>query len=168
MRLLVVAALLTTPVRAFADDAPGTSSYRMETLAVDGITLGLGVGSYETRGATSDRLFEAALGGLVLGAPTVHLLHHRWGRGATSLGVRIGLPLLGVALGGFFGGPCLPQYDCDAYVQDQLKGLVVGAVAAMVFDAAFLGGGDDAPAPTISPTVRAANGGVSLGLSGRF
>jgi hypothetical protein len=168
MRSLIALVFVTTTTRAFADDAPPEPpSYLMQTLAADGITLGLGFGSYKTESSTSTRLGEAALGVLVLGAPTVHLLHKRWGRGAASLAVRIGLPLVGIALGGAWGAPCLPARDCDEYDLNQLKGMAVGAIAAMVFDATLLGH-DVASTPAIAPTVTAANGGLSFGLGGRF
>src|SRR5262245_3461409 len=86
MRSFVIAALIASSIRASADDTPpGTGSYRMQTLGVDGLTAGLFVGAFETRGRASDRLLDFALAGLVIGAPTIHLIHRRWGSAATSL-----------------------------------------------------------------------------------
>jgi hypothetical protein len=168
MRWLVAAALLTTSVHAFADEAPpGAQSYRMETLAVDGITAGMFVGSLETRGAASDRLLDVALVGLVVG-PTIHLLHHRWGRAGTSVALRLALPLVGAWIGGQFGPTREQCGDCDAQDQHAYRGFAVGIVAAMALDTALLAGEDDSRTPAIVPSVRATNGGVSLGLSGRF
>jgi hypothetical protein len=169
MRWLVAAAFITTSVHAFADEAPpGAQSYRMETLAVDGITAGLFVGGIETRGAASDRLLKVALVGLAVGAPTIHLLHHRWASAGSSLILRVGLPVVGAWLGEKFGPSPDQCGDCDAQWVHAYQGFAVGTIAAMALDTWLLAGEDDSRTPAIVPSVRATNGGVSLGLGGRF
>lgn len=140
----------------------------MQTLAMDGITAGLFVGSIESRGAASDRLLEVALAGLVVGAPVVHLLHHRWASAGSSLVFRLGLPVVGAWIGEKIGPSREQCGDCDAQDQHAYQGFAVGVIAAMALDTWLLAGEDDSRAPSIVPSVRAANGGVSLGLGGRF
>jgi hypothetical protein len=175
MRSLVLMALITISIRASADDTlPGTG-YRLQTLGVDGITTGLFVGALETRGQTSDQLLEYAFAGFAIGAPTIHLVHHRWGGAAKSLGLRLALPVLGGWIGSKFG-PSLRDncHDCDAQdgapnnEKQIFAGIGVGVVAAMAVDTWLIAGEDDSREPAITPSVRAANGGVSFGLAGRF
>jgi hypothetical protein len=169
MRLLIVAALLTSSVRAFANDTPETGSYRMQTLAVDGITAGLFIGSVESHDSIlSNHLLELGIAGLLVGAPTVHLLHGRWKSAGATVALRITLPLVGAWIGGQIGPTREQCGDCSAQDQHAAEGAGLGVLAAMALDTWLLAGDDDARTPAIVPSVRATNNGVSLGFSGRF
>jgi hypothetical protein len=81
----------------------GSRWYGWQTLTVDGAALVLGLAGAGLGSADGAGL---ALGGYLLGAPTVHLVHDRAGVGLASLGLRIGAPLVGV-------GVAAASADCD-------------------------------------------------------
>jgi len=85
-----------------------------------------------------------------------------------SVALRLALPLVGAWIGGQFGPTREQCGDCDAQDEHAYRGFAVGVVTAMALDTWLLAGDDDSREPAIVPSVRAANGGVSLGLSGRF
>lgn len=82
---------------------------------------------------------EAMLGGYLLGAPIVHAAHERWGAAVLSLGLRVGLPLAGAALGS--AGANCPHKEYDSSwcgFAEVLFGASLGIVAAIAIDAAAL------------------------------
>ena len=106
---------------AFADESPpppvplrytpSTSArstvsewYGWQTLTVDGASL-----ATTFSGAVTPALAVVGLGGLVLGAPIVHLAHERPVAALGSLGLRTLLPLAGMATGYLAAGSCTEQ-----------------------------------------------------------
>jgi len=145
--------------------------YRNQTAIADGIGVGLFLIGISTQ---SDPVGYLWLGTYLGGAPLVHLAHHRPGRAAGSLALRVGLPILGGLLGDKLGTQpgCSGINDgCSSSdrTERMLLGALGGMVAAMVIDTGFLAKGDEAPArPSWSPAIAARRDGVTLGLSGSF
>ena len=150
---------------------PLEASYRAQTAGADAAALGL---VFVAAGTKSGGVSQLALGTYMFGAPLVHLAHHRPGRAAGSLALRVGLPILGGVIGAkTYHSSCRASDDtCDddegPIIQAAL-GILGGMIAASVIDTAVLAKGDEAPArPGWSPTVRANHDGFSLGVTGSF
>lgn len=102
--------------------------YGWETLTMDAVSIaampvaGVGVGGY------------------LLGAPIIHAAHDRWGIAAASLGLRVGLPIVGAMAGVKLENcPKAGQYDegmCG--LGGALLGMGVGMLTAIIIDAAVL------------------------------
>ncbi|HEU0029964.1 MAG TPA: hypothetical protein VFQ53_04975 [Kofleriaceae bacterium] len=136
-RLVLLAVLVVTLRTAHAD----TDRYGLEIAASDGAayaTLAIGVG------ADSEPLLYLGMAGVILGAPTVHLLEGNAPGAAGSLVLRVGLPVVGGFVGGS-GGHGLES------IGRTLVGIVAGSLAASVIDIAWLAKHDD---PTAAPTAR--------------
>lgn len=117
-------ALVGRVTPAAADD----DGYGEQTMAVDASVIALaGVGLAEQR----DPLAVAALVGYAVGAPLVHLAHGELETSGLSLLTRFGAPLAGGVVGYILGGG-----DRIGGVVGVGLGLAVGAVVAMVTDAA--------------------------------
>jgi hypothetical protein len=131
-----------------------TTAYRPEYLdyrgylaAADGVALGLLIGAFA---AENEWL---ALGGAVtyvLGGPAVHAGNGQPIRGAASLGLRLGLPVVGMFGGGLVGAALCEDTGSSETRDGDLRclpptlggvivGMLVGAVGAMVVDDVFLG-----------------------------
>jgi hypothetical protein len=102
---LAFAAIAGAPQDAFAADeappdvapqAPAKRWYGWQTMAVDGLALGLTV-----TGLTSElpALTSVGLGTYALGPPVVHAAHGKVGTGLASFGIRVLAPVGGGALG---------------------------------------------------------------------
>lgn len=78
--------------------------YGWQTLTVDGASL-----ATTFSGAVTPALAVVGLGGLVLGAPIVHLAHERPLAALGSLGLRTLLPLTGMVTGYAAAGRCTKQ-----------------------------------------------------------
>ena len=158
-----------TPVVELPAAPPLEPSYRSQTVIADGIAMGLLVIGVKTN---NEAIGYLSLGTYAGGAPLVHLAHHRPGRAAASLGLRVGLPILGGILGDKLGN----QHRCSGDVCDVDErgvlialGLLGGMAGAMVIDTAFLAKGDEAPArPSWSPAVTANQHGFGLGVARAF
>ena len=103
----------------------------------------------------------------------MHALHGQRGRAGWSLGLRLGLTLIGGAAGLGVGGSCRMQYTDDyegCEFEYGFYGLVFGAAAAALVDAAILGHQPVTErarsAPSIAFTPRRDGG--ALSLFGRF
>jgi hypothetical protein len=160
-------------------DTSGTEEvwYGYQILLADGASLGCVL-----LGAGTDSSGLPALGGVgyVFGGPIVHFAHGEVGRGFGSLGLRVGLPVLGVLVGvggtSDDSGPDSP--DGSAGGQEGLAaaavGAMIGMVGAVVLDSAALAyeqvpvdprkKGRDAL--QLVPTVGWSPTGVSFGLVG--
>jgi hypothetical protein len=122
--------------------------------------------------STGEGLAYASLATYALGGPVVHIAHENYGRAAGSLGLRVGGPILGGALGcaaddstGMFG--CLGGLAL---------GVFLGTLTAVVVDSAALAY-EKVPettashGPRLSVTANVAltrKGGALLGLTGNF
>jgi hypothetical protein len=157
------------------DEPPGdvttTESvwYGYQTLLADGVSaLALGVGVGE------DHEVAAAIGvlGFLLGGPTVHAVHGRHGIALGSLGLRVGWPVLGFALGYTAATPC-EWSSCSLY---GAVGILAGMASAIAIDASLFSwesrpmerSGSGRAVLSASPTfdARTKTGGITL--TGRF
>ena len=108
----------------------------------------------------------------VIGPPLMHVSNGRPRRALASVGMRVGLPLIGLAIGDSIPRDCGDTGDCmSAPSTGLLIGLGAGIVVASAVDAIFLADGD-APAtkPKTSwrPVAHSTRGGFALGIAGRF
>jgi hypothetical protein len=108
--------------------------YGWQTLIADGTSL---VVLPVLGGATqSEALLGMAVGGYFLAPPVIHAVHGRWGMTFASLGIRLGLPTVGVLLGAAAdqdecgGDLCLPV--------GAAIGFIIGIGGAVTIDAALL------------------------------
>jgi hypothetical protein len=183
-RFLVAAAVLTLALfllllatgSARADDTPdpdvpgATLWYGWQTLATDGAALFLNFGQTPTE--------RGALAAYGLGGPMVHLIHERPMTALASLGVRVGLPVLGFAIGSALdradrGQPASLRTDMPVPLWSLLLA-GAGVPAAMAFDSAILAR-DPAPHATsryvqhLSPSFAPRKeGGFDVSLLGAF
>ena len=192
---LVLTAAIATSARAYADEpatptsppaaAPlprgfereeETSWYGWQTLIADGTSLLVlpivaGVTQSPTLGAV-------AVGGYFLAPPFIHGAHGRWGMFAASLGLRVGMPVLGGLLGAAAQGDC--GGDLCIPVGAAI-GVAIGALGAVALDASLLSYERDEPDPRYraqptkpshlawSPTLAPRKeGGFTLGLGATF
>jgi hypothetical protein len=120
----------------------------------------------------------AALGGYFLAPPIIHGAHGRWGIAAGSLGLRVGLPVLGGLLGAAADDDCRGEI-CVPVIS--ALGITLGALGAVALDASLLsfeevdrdvrGSSDRAKAGAITWSPLAAprkEGGFTLGLGATF
>jgi hypothetical protein len=155
--------------------------YGWETLSLDAAALGLGAMSFATydgQGTAGALLGSGALSTYAFGAPAVHLLRAQSSKAVTSLGLRIGLPVLAVGIASvgrdsscaqdsasFDAAKCQPQRD-----RMMLAG-VISVVAASLLDGAFVAW-EPPPVPrklSLSPVLAwdGEKGGVA-GVAGAF
>ncbi len=162
---------------------PRSRWYGWQTLITDGASLAMLMGGASANDSAGTWV---ALSGLTyaLGGPIVHWAHGNGGKGAASLGLRLGLPvglgLLGYACGSAISG----GKDYGAAVFGAL-GFVVGFPAAMAIDSAALAREDvvdeDEPeaqgkvrtvppraAFQVHPDVQTSHTGAQVGVRGTF
>lgn len=141
---------------------PTSRWYGEQTLAMDGIALGLVV-----LGGRTESVEVAGIGGLVylLAAPTVHSAHGRGWVGLASGGMRLVTPVLGLWVG---------AKTAENNINGGVNGLALGALAAIVVDAAVLAY-EPPPEPvaprasfTWTPTVAPTERGAVVGVAGLF
>lgn len=137
---------------------------------------------------------EACLLGFALSGPVVHTLHGRPGRGLASLGLRVGLPLIGALIGSAvancpeeppapppsngnghgsgFGTVSIPSF-CG--LSEVALGTMIGAAGAMAVDGvlAFTDGepAREASKPSryaFSPRLAVGQNNVAMGIGGTF
>jgi hypothetical protein len=156
-----------------AEPAPTVTTYGFQIVAADVLALALG--------AAADSHWNSPnllLGAWLLASPTVHVVHGDYGAAVASLGLHIGLPLLGFALGYETAG-CGSNNDAFLCGAGQgLAGMGIGMVVATVIDATQLARHTEAPAAgSTASSGRASstlafsvgrNGDVSVGVVGRF
>ncbi len=167
-----------------APPSPARSWYGYQTLIVDGASL------------LTTPVF-VGLGGFVLGAPIVHLVHGRPVAAVGSLGLRALLPIGGAFVGQSMAGRCHDTHrqsaasGAERNVGDDLLGpcfmhgfteLAVGAAVglsvAVAIDAAFLAYDDRAPPKparsgtprltSIAPSIDPITRSASVGVGGTF
>jgi len=119
--------------------------YRSQVLAVD-VTSLVVTGA----GLAGDAPAGIFLGvtGLVIGSPIVHVAHGNEGRAAASLGLRVGLPVVGGVIGlGICGGHDRdPEPASNRGLECLVSGGVgfgIGAALALIVDYAVLAAGTD-------------------------
>lgn len=113
--------------------------YGWETLSLDAAALGLGVMSFTTadgQGTAGALLGSGALSTYAFGAPAVHLLRDQSGKALTSLGLRVGLPVLAVGIASIGRDTICsegsPDYDSINCHSRKVRMLVAGAISVGV------------------------------------
>lgn len=112
----------------------------------------------------------------VAGPPTVHLFHREPGKALGSLGLRIGLPVIGALVGERLRPS---DVECESYKSDgvgcprrlstgPLVGAGIGAAAAIALDALLLARTRVSEPRTITPQVAASGLAFSFGVAGAF
>jgi hypothetical protein len=151
--------------------APGTG-YRLQIIAADAISVGTVLAGFAVEGiyphnpGISEVLVAAGLGGYALGGPIIHMEHRQWHRGAISLALRLGLPILGAAVGAW-SATCTPnEWFCG--VGEGVAGFAIGAGAAAVIDSALVVPSSDSNASETARTTAAAQPSAGLRLSPRL
>ena len=155
--------------------------YGWETLSLDAAALGLGVMSFATydgQGTAGALLGSGAISTYAFGAPAVHLLRDQSGKAVTSLGLRVGLPVLAVGIASIGrDASCSessPDFDaakCEPRQNRMMLAGVIGVVAASLIDGAFMAW-EPPPKPhklSLSPVLAwdGEKGGVA-GVAGTF
>lgn len=147
-----------SPVTVGPADHETVPSYRWQIVAADAASVVL------LYAAQYERTLEVSGVTYLGGGPVIHLAHGNPGRAATSLALRVGLPLLG----GMIGNTHAHGDDFDPGV---LVGMAVGAGVAMIADAAVI-----APStvertvtrPGWSPQLVTGGGRLGMAIAGRF
>lgn len=141
--------------------------YGEQVIAADVASLLAGLAISESEGAI------VGVTGYALGGPIIHAIHRNYGTAATSLGLRVGLPITSAYMGLAVYHLQHEHEDWDVLAYMGM-GLVVGTVTAAVVDWAVLGWTDrPAPGPegrayVLVPRVAVGESGVSLGVQGSF
>jgi hypothetical protein len=110
------------------------------------------------------------IGGLTyaLGGPIVHLAHGNWGRSAISVGARVALPIVGLAI----GANTDDGYDGSSGGSDRtgalLGGVFAGMLAATMVDAALLAYEPVDEGASVAPTVSVGKEHAFVGAAGTF
>jgi hypothetical protein len=188
LSILTCALLRAAPVRAEEPDvAPEAGAaeepalsvaphwYGGRVLLADGVSLALLAGGAAAR---LDPVAVVGFAGWFLAAPIVHGSHAGVSHALGSLALRVGLPLVGLAIGQAASDGCWRQPGasdtCD--VAAGMTGLLLGVVAAEILDVAWLARDAHpvAPSPSANDAARTQlvlapqTGGAMLGLAGRF
>jgi hypothetical protein len=132
-------------------------------------------------GARSDAAVTAGLAGWIGAGPAVHLAHGDVGKGALSLALRLGLPLLGAWAGSRIAGCAGQSGDNDECGGPAALGGLFGVLAAETIDDGWLanGGAVGPPSETARPPtppdgfpvglmLAPRNGGAVAGYCGHF
>lgn len=113
--------------------------YGWQTLATDGVAIGLSVlslSTVETRNSSASSVFAVVSASTFLcGAPVVHFAHGHVGKGFGSLGLRLGLPVGGALIAAAIARPCGGDFGC---LGESALGFLVGTGSAIAIDAAVL------------------------------
>jgi len=161
----------TSPAPAVALPAPNAEAepeshwYGGQTLAADGLSVGLLIAGGQAESAT---LAWLGLFGYAFGAPIVHGIHQRSGAAFGSLALRIGAPVLGGAIGLSSAGDCGGELCA---LGPMVAGIFIGATAAIVIDSAALAWEEEpeaAPMARVVPSFAVTPHGAALGAVGTF
>jgi hypothetical protein len=150
--------------------APGTG-YRLQVIAADALSVGavlagFAIDNYAHTPRVPQVLAAAGLGGYALGGPIIHMQHRQSYRGAISLALRVGLPIVGAAVGAW-SATCTPgEWFCG--VSEGVAGFAIGAGAAMVIDSAFIVPSSDSATPEPAHAAAAARPSAVLRLAPRL
>jgi hypothetical protein len=137
------------PARLSAFEPQGRVWYGWQTLATDLAAVSIAylalseqqpvasspASAPEDRSGPSAASLLAGLGAatFVLGAPAIHLVHGRPDSAAISLGLRLGLPVVGGLAGfGLAGGNCPATTDSDCAKNSPVLLIAVGAIVGLI------------------------------------
>src|SRR6188768_894019 len=170
--------LLASSAQAQVEDAPPPPTpqaqeasarlehrwYGWQTLASDVASIGLFFGGariaanhgglYDSDTPMADVVATLGIVGYAAGGPVLHHLHHRPEAAAGSVGLRLGLPALGWAIGTLASPSCPPPSDAyygDCGAGGLVVGVGVGVLAAIIIDATALGWEASKPEPPAGP-----------------
>lgn len=159
----------TAPSRASGEEE--VTSYRAQTLTVDGISIGLFLLGRAMEGAdgrdnpTSSTLMGAGIMGSMLASPIVHAVQgHGW-RALGSFGIRYGCTTAGVLVAMAASSGCDGLTCSMEYVG---LGVLGGMVVASALDAGLLTEERRERPPAWTPTVSAHADGARVGIVGTF
>jgi hypothetical protein len=113
------------------------------------LTIALTANADEHDDAAVIGAFVIGASAFALGAPIVHGAHGHWGKAGISLALRLGLSLIGGAIGAGVGADSCSQYVYDhegCAIEYGLLGLIAGATTALIVDATVLAR-EPVPAP---------------------
>lgn len=146
--------------------------YGWQILGTDAaaVLLLMAAGAGNEKANHTEWLAIPAAGSYVFGGPIVHSAHGNPGRAGISLGMRVGLPLLGILVGGL-GDTCSSAEDNCIRASAALGGLL-GLVTAVTVDTVVLPW--EKPAPTavppaatpcvaVAPVIAQRGGGLTVG-----
>ncbi|HTR53268.1 MAG TPA: hypothetical protein VMJ10_21380 [Kofleriaceae bacterium] len=151
---------LTEPVAAPVASG-ATESYALQTLAMDGASLAL-----IAAGSKSGALVGIGIAMYFAGAPAVHIHHDQIGHAGRSLLLRVGLPVLGAIVGHAITAN---ETEGDGDIAGPALGVVCGAAAASLIDAAALARQPIESASRWTPTIGTTRqGGFTAGIAARF
>lgn len=174
IKCAVLASLLCAATPVAADR---TTSYRAQTLAADGIGIGLYVAGGFAEGESgrdttaSTTLFTVGLLGALVATPAIHLGRGHLRRAAGSLVLRMGMAGAGMLI------TMMDRRGCDDAADDDDEllgdslcvidnigyGLVGGLIAASLIDAAF--NTDERERRRWAPQIRTNRDGVRVGAT---
>ena len=164
-------------------EPPRERWYGWQTLSVDALPAGLFAGALSTEDDTAVTFWGTGALTFAFGGPVVHVLHDRPLIGLASLGLRLSLPVLGMAIAAQFYESEDTPAGGDVQAEDPSKGAsplaiagLVGAASASALDAVFLAYEDRRIAPehdahAASPlgvSFGAEPGGGSIAVLGAF
>jgi hypothetical protein len=197
LRALVLLIVLSfaLPVRAQATSAgdpadfettpaPRYLDYRLYLLATDAAALTFVIGGAALQNQASMPVVYTGVAAYALGAPMVHVAHEQPERALGSLGMRLGFPVLGAALGyGLTAATCDPntsgEFGClGAAVLFIGGGFFGGVLSAMIVDDAILGkveltqtrerAGRSSPRLGVAPFLAPKAKGMGITVAGAF
>jgi hypothetical protein len=150
---------------------PCALRYGWEILAADAASLLVSVIGSGADRSDSGAFAFVGLFGYVAAPPVVHLFHHQSGRALASMGMRLGLPVLGVVVGVAASSGCEDDGEFDfCQLGWGAVGLLVGTASAIVTDVALA----REPVPRASaglqliPQVLVSEREARIGLAGSF
>lgn len=158
--------------------------YGWQTLSVDALPIGLLITGITVEGDARPTLLVSGATTFAVGAPVVHMVHDRPLIGLASFGLRVGLPVLGIAVGSAFYNPNIspdipgsPKDDSDDGALPLVVGGLIGVAGASALDAGLLAyetspesaANDDVSlAPPLGVSFMLANGGGRVAVLGAF
>lgn len=147
------------------DDVTETRWYGWQTLTLDGIAFAMTASAVALN---SEIVGYTSVATYAVGAPIVHLVQGHPFKGLGSLGLRVGLPIAGAAIGTKLAASCGGDFGC---IGEAFLGAMVGVGAAVTLDAALLAY-DERPRRQASfaamPFAYVDGRRALLGLGGRF
>jgi hypothetical protein len=131
---LTIAASLAAAAPVHAD-----TTDRQQIIITDAVSdvLIASVASAGLTHRTHGLVTAVGLAGALFGGPIIHAAHDDWGRAGWSLGARVGMPAIGV----FVGGEVCDDHDVLGCLADGLIGAAIGLVGAQVLDATVIARG---------------------------
>ena len=136
--------------------------YGWQTLSVDGASVAFALGAYLSHSASP---LWAAITGYLFGAPFVHLVHRNFGGAATSLGLRIVLPLV-VGVSTLFAPESCDDEADSCGVDALVISLPIVVLAMIVIDATVLARETLTEPATVQPVAAIKRDQLFLGVRG--